>query len=275
MLQLVDRVYAAAAAETLWDETLEDIRLAGGFEGVALVAVDRATRQATVLAAVGLGRCRESGRELAAPPVNPLHTDAVLGSKAGAVWLDQEVMAAALWADSAFATRWMRPQGLVNWACVSLTSGPGRVILLEVYGGATAGRIRARASSLLSRLAPHLIRAWRIGGIDRQPQGGGSRASGDGGTAAALAGLAPACRLRGTFGLTRAEARLALHLASGRTLGCAAEAFGVRLSTLRSQLAQVYGKTGTNRQVELVALLHRTEVASSGTRLATLERLAA
>ena len=182
-----------------------------------------------------------------------------------------------------FATRWMRPQGLVNWACVSLASGPGRVILLEVYGGATAVRMGARAPSLLSRLAPHLIRAWRIGGIDRQPQGGGDRqpqgggprASGDGGTAAALAGLAPACRLRDTFGLTRAEARLALHLASGRTVACAAETFGVRLSTLRSQLSQVYGKTGTNRQVELVALLHRTELASSGTRLATLERSAA
>ena len=69
---------------------------------------------------------------------------------------------------------------------------------------------------------------------------------------------------RPSFFLTRAEARLALHLAAGRSLACAAEAFGVRLTTLRSQLGQIYCKTGTNRQVELVALLHRSELASSG-----------
>jgi DNA-binding CsgD family transcriptional regulator len=72
---------------------------------------------------------------------------------------------------------------------------------------------------------------------------------------AMTADLPPDARLRCTFGLTKAEARLAMHLATGRSLACAAEAFGVRRSTLRSQLAQVYGKTNTNRQIELVALI--------------------
>lgn len=264
MLHLVDRVYAAAAAESHWDETLEDIRRAGALAGAALVAVDRATRQATMLAATGLGRCWESGRELGPPPANPLHTDAVLGSKPGAVWFDHEIMTPALWAETAFATAWMRPQGLADWACVTLASeasadGTGRVILLEVYGGAERAAKGARAFSLLSRLAPHLLRAWRLGGITQPPPSPRRPVSDR--TSAMTADLPPDARLRCAFGLTKAEARLALHLAAGQSLASAASSFGVRLSTLRSQLMQVYGKTATNRQVELVALLHRSALA--------------
>jgi DNA-binding CsgD family transcriptional regulator len=261
MLHLLDRVYAAAAAEILWDATLEDIRRAGQFAGVALVAVDRAKRQATMLAAVGLGRCRETGRRLGPPPANPLHTDAVLGSKPGAIWFDHEIIAPVLWAETAFATIWMRPQGLVDWGCVTLASETGQVVLLEVYGGAERA-LGGRAFDLLSRLAPHLLRAWRLGGIT-QPSPSLCRPESDRGTAM-TADLPPDARLRCTFGLTKAEARLAMHLAKGRSLACAVDTFGVRLSTLRSQLGQIYGKTGTNRQVELVALLHRSEFASNG-----------
>jgi DNA-binding CsgD family transcriptional regulator len=62
-------------------------------------------------------------------------------------------------------------------------------------------------------------------------------------------------RLRAEFGLTKAEARLALRLAEGTSLTSAAEAFDVKLTTIRSQLQQVFAKTGSSRQAELVALL--------------------
>ena len=62
-------------------------------------------------------------------------------------------------------------------------------------------------------------------------------------------------RLRAEFGLTKAEARLALRLAEGSSLASAALAFNVKLTTIRSQLQQVFAKTGTSRQTELVALL--------------------
>lgn len=274
LLHLVDRVYAAAAAETAWEATLEDIRHAGRLEGVALVAVDRGKRRPTLLASVGPGEARQAGRRLDPPPANPLHTDAVLGSKPGAVWLDHEVMAPALWRETAFASNWMRPQGLVTWACVILASDAERSILLEVYGGAADAATGARIFGLLSRLAPHLLRAWRLGGT-HEPGAVGEAAPPDGRRGTAMAELSPDCRLRAVFGLTRAEARLALHLASGGSLASAAATFGVRLSTLRSQLMQVYGKTSTNRQVELVALLHRSALALSGTWADTQNRLSA
>lgn len=63
--------------------------------------------------------------------------------------------------------------------------------------------------------------------------------------------------LQSLFGLTPAEARLAAALCSGKDLGQVARAFGVGTATLRSHLKNVFGKTGTGRQAELVAMLAR------------------
>lgn len=57
------------------------------------------------------------------------------------------------------------------------------------------------------------------------------------------------------FALTPAEARLAQIIAVGSGPEEAAKTFGVKLSTVRSQLAAVFYKTRTKRQGQLVALL--------------------
>ena len=63
--------------------------------------------------------------------------------------------------------------------------------------------------------------------------------------------------LQALFGLTRAEARLASELVEGRGLEEIASAKGVSLNTIRSQAKSLLRKTGTQRQAELVALVHR------------------
>lgn len=57
-------------------------------------------------------------------------------------------------------------------------------------------------------------------------------------------------------GLSRAEARLARLLASGRTLTEAAAEMGISLNTVRTQLKALFRKTETARQTDLVSLLH-------------------
>jgi DNA-binding NarL/FixJ family response regulator len=57
------------------------------------------------------------------------------------------------------------------------------------------------------------------------------------------------------FGLSRAEAIIAHALTSGSTLDEAAESAGVTLNTARTYLKQVFLKTGTGRQSELVKLV--------------------
>lgn len=64
-----------------------------------------------------------------------------------------------------------------------------------------------------------------------------------------------AATLHRLFGVSSAEARLAALLCSGRTLSEAAEELAVSQETLKTQLASLFQKTGTNRQAELVRLL--------------------
>jgi DNA-binding CsgD family transcriptional regulator len=65
----------------------------------------------------------------------------------------------------------------------------------------------------------------------------------------------PASILRSRFSLTTAEARLALEILNGDGIAAAARRLSVSQTTARTHLAQVFAKTGTRRQAELVRIL--------------------
>ena len=69
--------------------------------------------------------------------------------------------------------------------------------------------------------------------------------------------------LRGLFGLTPAESRVALLLADGRSPKEIAATVGVCLSTVKSQIASIYSKTATCRQSQIARLLGRLSVVVS------------
>jgi|SRR5262245_14327145 len=58
--------------------------------------------------------------------------------------------------------------------------------------------------------------------------------------------------LKTRFGLSPAEARLAVLLFGGASLRSCAMALGIQYETARSYLKSVFQKTGTHRQAELV-----------------------
>ena len=62
-------------------------------------------------------------------------------------------------------------------------------------------------------------------------------------------------RLQRHFGLTLAEARLALHLVTGETLRSAAAKLNINYETARTSLKKIFGKTGSCRQLELVLVI--------------------
>ena len=70
--------------------------------------------------------------------------------------------------------------------------------------------------------------------------------------------------LRGLFDLSPAEARVAAALTRGSTLQEAADQQGIRIKTARTYLAQVFRKTGTLQQSQLVALLAGTQWPRGG-----------
>lgn len=72
--------------------------------------------------------------------------------------------------------------------------------------------------------------------------------------------LTPVCRL---YGLSPVEGRLASLLARGMALGDAAKAMRVQEQTARSYLKQVFLKTDTNRQAELVWLMLKSAVRTA------------
>jgi len=68
--------------------------------------------------------------------------------------------------------------------------------------------------------------------------------------------LARGDAMRRRFRFTRTQARLAEMLCEGMRPTHAAEMLGVKISTVRTHVGQMYEKTGTHSQAQLVALLH-------------------
>ncbi|MCC6776177.1 MAG: helix-turn-helix transcriptional regulator [Hyphomicrobiales bacterium] len=66
------------------------------------------------------------------------------------------------------------------------------------------------------------------------------------------------------YGLTQAEARVALCTASGTTVAEAAHRLGVTPNTIKTHLRKVFAKTDTTRQAELVRLMASMAVLKGG-----------
>jgi DNA-binding CsgD family transcriptional regulator len=65
--------------------------------------------------------------------------------------------------------------------------------------------------------------------------------------------------LRERFGLTPAEATFAFEIIKGDGRQATADRLGITVGTARSHLSNIFDKTGTKRQAELVRLLVGSE----------------
>ena len=72
----------------------------------------------------------------------------------------------------------------------------------------------------------------------------------------------PAAALALTYDVTPARTRVLELIVEGRTPKEVAEKLGVSITTVRTHLAHLFQKTGTSRQVELVALIGRMTLPS-------------
>jgi DNA-binding CsgD family transcriptional regulator len=155
-----------------------------------------------------------------------------------------------------------RPFGIGAWAAVHLSGGKSRLRGPLKPGGRSNGQPSLGSSPswpcLASRHWPQRTNLWR----KRATLGTGSKRL--------RGGTRIRCRLEPSrafimnesidllpchFGLTPAEARLALHLVAGETLRSAAVKLSITYETARSQLKNIFKKTGTCRQAELVIVI--------------------
>ncbi|MET9328016.1 LuxR C-terminal-related transcriptional regulator [Tsukamurella sp. NPDC003166] len=72
--------------------------------------------------------------------------------------------------------------------------------------------------------------------------------------------------LRRYFGLTDAEARVAVMIAEGLDVAAIADALRVARSTVRTHLRHLFQKTNTSRQTELAVVLHRLALGGTAPR---------
>jgi DNA-binding CsgD family transcriptional regulator len=66
------------------------------------------------------------------------------------------------------------------------------------------------------------------------------------------------------YGMTAAECRVAAAVCAGETLCAVGERLGVSENTVKTQLQNVYQKTGTHRQAQLVKVLLSLSSSATG-----------
>jgi DNA-binding CsgD family transcriptional regulator/PAS domain-containing protein len=152
-----------------------------------------------------------------------------------------------------------------------ITLRNGRVSAVDVASAARLAELIRAAGDLKDALRP-------CGGALRIPRAGDTALealvshfrlalSGEGISSVILLVRDPNCRaldadvLRSLFDLTATEAQITRALANGSSIAEIAADHHARPQTVRKQLKQIFAKTGTRRQAELVALALRSVAA--------------
>lgn len=151
------------------------------------------------------------------------------------------------------------------WACahgrLSLKAEGERAALIRAIREATGDP--ARASIVSISVAEAQVRMVAVAPLEQ----GGQRLA----LVLFESGLADDSALREHFfraySLTRSESLTAQEVLNGRSPSEMAEAMGLTVATIRSYLKQVFAKTGTHRQSELVSLYY-SSILPVGTRIA-------
>ena len=149
---------------------------------------------------------------------------------------------------SAFHNELGRPYEVDDLIAGAVECSPRGCSLLSVVGGARA-RFDAADAHVLRTIVPHVRAALDIAErLHAYPADSPRSVERD---------------LSGRFGLTPAEARVAVRVGRGLAPKVAAQELGTSWNTVRFQLRQIYAKTGTSGQSELARLVQRTELGAA------------
>lgn len=243
VLDAVDLIYAAALSPVLWDDALHAVaRLCGA--QAAGIRIERASEltqrwvglEAKFNAAYVEHYWREDPWAVPARQLTP-----------GTAGYGDMICPRRDLLESAFYNDLSKPYGLDDLVGAVISRTPERLITLGVMGPPRT-RFSDSQKVLVERLIPHLGRAIQIG------------------ERLLCSPVETSCatleeRMRLSYGLTRAEARVAAHVGRGLVPKQVAVALGTSWNTVRFQLRQVYAKTRTSGQVDLARLLARLEMS--------------
>lgn len=244
LLDLIDCIYAASLDRQLWPKVMNRMADLMGAAEATLHFSDAGTGQRVVVAPRAdpdyLASYREHWVRL-----NPLmrHIGKV---RSGVLVHFATIVPPDEFERTAFFNDWWAPQGLGTGGMgITLMSGGHAWAGCAVHP-ASRRPFKGEAEALFAALRPHLVRAFeiqsRLGSLEVEEEDETSIED-------RIVGL------RQRFGLTRAEAILALEICKGDGREAAARRCGISVSTAHTHLNRIFSKTGTRRQAELVHLL--------------------
>jgi DNA-binding CsgD family transcriptional regulator len=152
--------------------------------------------------------------------------------------------------DSRVYREYLRPLAIEYTMVVVLPIHDGLTRDLGLTRGSCSPAFNQDDIDLMNRLVPHVERAFRINGALEKKLLAAER----------FRNLTKTDQqtLESAFGLTPAEAKLATLLYNGANVRQAAEQLGITEGSARQYIRRIFGKTQTNRQVDMIRVIGRS-----------------
>ena len=261
-------LYGAVAEDEGLEPVLEELRLNLDLVGCALLRCSASGKLVEIVSAAGYDEILR--RRLPAVLTDRLVflVDGQWFGLSDRIWLDHDLDGERRVCDSDYFRHWLVPQGVsrVAYGLIDRSDVDGSMVVLELAGGGQfffdEKRIVAQSTTLLPHLRQALILRRRLCGIEMGVEMSAVTGPWDrdqpvrpDGIRPDLEGMPPEMRLRALYHLTQKEIQVALLLAQGLDARTIAGRTGVSVSTVRSHLTSIRGKTDTLRQGELIHLL--------------------
>jgi DNA-binding CsgD family transcriptional regulator len=243
LLTSIDRLYAAALDPTRWNGFLTS--LAAQFEAQNAFVCEVEYRERS-LAYVGLpqpARTKVPVQRYETLIEEDPRTDAFRGSGVRPVHCRMATTTERLHGSRVYR-EYLKPLGIEYTMVVVLPLRDGVTRDLGLTRSAAGRPFDENDRGLMSRLVPHVERAFAIGGALETKLAATRRPS--------QVRSADWRLLENRFGLTPAQARLAVRLHDGASVRQAAEKLGITEGSARQYLRRIFAKTGTNRQIDLI-----------------------
>lgn len=246
-------VYDAAVDPDVWPRALEHCCTFIGGASATLCAYDAATKSSVALHIWNDDPHYTQlyfEKYLALNPFFPAATFIA----PGLVYTAGDIIPEERLTQTRFYKEWLAPQGIVDLAAVNLEKHAASASVLSIRRDRTHGRVDDVSRSRMALLAPHLQRAISIGRLFDQGRAqptAPSRILDHEATTypAALKALAA------QFQFTASETRVLDALLRANGVKAVAHRLGVSQATVKSHLHNLFTKTRTAGQTELVKLV--------------------
>ena len=229
---VIAEIYDAAIDPSTWEQALSSICAYVGGTSAALLEHDAATQRSQVLHLFSEDAFLTRLYVEKFPSAHPVFPDAFhLGL--GDVATIDDVVSCRQFEKTPFYKQWAEPQGIVDALLVNLKKDVTHACLIDIRTSAAAsGGMRNR----LAVLVPHLQRAVA----------GGRRLH---------RATPPLGSIAQRYGLTAGELRVLKAVLEVNGVRAVAERLGLSQATVKTHLHNLFRKTGTSRQSDLVKLV--------------------